>query len=300
MKSPQLYPTAPALSRICLGGATFGREIDQTAAFALMDHAYAQGITLFDTAAMYSAGASEKIVGSWRASRRPAPATLMVATKIYPPFTPAAIDQAVAASAARLGVQTIDVLYFHKWDETAETPDAMNSVHQLVQSGRVRAMGLSNFNQSQLENILTLQAGAGSTRFRVLQNNNNLAVRDVDAPLSEFCARHDISIITYSPLGAGFLTGKHREGVQPGSRFAISPGHQDVYFNPLAQQRLARLTEIAARTQYPMTHLALAWAIHHPGVASVLVGGRGPHHIDQALAALAFDHLDLFDELQRG
>ncbi|MEO6875966.1 MAG: aldo/keto reductase, partial [Opitutaceae bacterium] len=106
MNPVMLYPSAPALSPICLGGSTFGRENDESVAFTLMDYAVTRGITLIDTAATYTGGASERIVGAWRASRGPAPEQLGIATKIYPPYTPAAIDEGVAASAKRLGVET--------------------------------------------------------------------------------------------------------------------------------------------------------------------------------------------------
>jgi aryl-alcohol dehydrogenase-like predicted oxidoreductase len=154
MTTPHLHPSLPPVSPLCLGGSTFGREIDQTAAFALMDHAVARGITLFDTAATYTAGASELIVGAWLASRRPAAGSLTVATKIYPPFTPEAIDAAVAASAARLGVATIDLLYLHKWDAAAETPAALRALDGLVRSGRVRTLGVSNFTAAQLQTAI--------------------------------------------------------------------------------------------------------------------------------------------------
>jgi 1-deoxyxylulose-5-phosphate synthase len=293
-----LFPSAPALSPICLGTSTFGREIDAASACALMDHAVARGVTLFDTAAMYSAGASEAIVGAWLAARRPAPSTLTVATKIYPPFTPEAIDVAVAASAARLGVTTIDLLYLHKWDPDAASPAALVALDDLVRRGRVRALGASNFTTDQLRTALALQRELGLAPFRALQNNHNLAVRDVDAPLLALCAAHEVAIVTYSPLGGGFLTGKHRHGVQPGSRFDVSPGHQNVYFHPESERRLAHLAAVAARTGHPMPHLALAWALHRPGIASVLIGGRAPAHLDQAFAALALDDPALFAELE--
>jgi aryl-alcohol dehydrogenase-like predicted oxidoreductase len=147
----------------------------------------------------------------------------------------------VAASAQRLGVAVIDVLYLHKWDPGAETPAAWQALDRLVKSGRVRALGVSNFTTPQLRAALALQREHGLQPLRVLQNNNNLAVRDVDAPLVELCASHQVAIITYSPLGGGFLTGKHRGGVEPGSRFDVAPGHQGVYFHPLQERRLARL-----------------------------------------------------------
>ena len=298
MTSTHLHPSLSPVSPLCLGGSTFGREIDQAAAFALMDHAVARGITLFDTAATYTAGASEKIVGAWLDSRRPAAGSLTVATKIYPPYTPEVMDQTVAASAARLGVETIDLLYLHKWDPEAATPAALTTLDQLVRSGRVRTLGASNFNAHQLDTVLTLQKELGLTRFTVLQNNHNLAVREVDAPLRELCAAQGVAIVTYSPLGAGFLTGKHRGGVQPGSRFDVAPGHQAIYFQPGPESRLARLAAVAARTGHPMPHLALAWAMHRPGVTSVLIGGRDPTHLDQGFAALALNEPALFAELE--
>ena len=298
MKPVILFPGAPALSRICLGGSTFGRENSEAASFALMDYAQMRAITLLDTAAAYTAGMSEQIVGAWLASRRPKAGSLVVATKIYPPFTPEAIDIAVAASARRLGVEIIDLLYLHKWDPGAETPAALKGLDGLLKAGRVRSLGVSNFNAAQLRKVLDLQTALGLAPFRVLQNASNLALREVDAPLSDLCAAHGVAIVTYSPLGAGFLTGKHRGGVEPGSRFDVAPGHQDLYFNPVCERRLARLAQVSGSTGHSMPHLALAWALHRPGVASVLVGGRANSHLDQAFAALALDDPALFVELE--
>lgn len=275
------------MSRLCLGGATFGREIDEAAAHALMDHALARGMTHFDTAAGYSAGASERIVGTWLASRRPSPGTVVVATKIPPPYTPREIDEAVASGAARLGVGTIDILYLHKWDSAVELPETLAALDKLVRDGRVRALGASNFTASQLGAALALQSSLGLAPFRFVQNNQNLAVRDIDDAMQALCRARGIAIVTYSPLGAGYLTGKHRSGVQPGSRFAIVPGHQNIYFQPLAARRLERLAELSDRTGQTMAHLALVWALHQPDTTSVLIGGRSPAHIDQAFAALA-------------
>jgi len=161
----------------------------------------------------------------------------------------------------------------------------------------VRALGASNFNRAQLATALALQERHGFGQFRVVQNNHNLAVRDVSADFRQFCAEREIAIVTYSPLGAGFLTGKHQRGVEAGSRFDVIPGHQGVYFHEAAWRRLARLEAVAVRTGLTQTHLALAWALHQPGVASVLVGGRTTAHLEQALAALAFDEPELFAEL---
>ena len=107
-----------------------------------------------------------------------------------------------------------------------------------------------------------------------------------------------VAAMTYSPLGAGFLTGKHRGGVQPGSRFDVAPGHQAIYFKPGPESRLVRLAAVSIRTGHPMAHLSLAWAMHRPGVTSVLIGGRTPVHLDQAFAAFSLDEPALFAELE--
>lgn len=297
MQTTVITPANLRVSQIGLGCVTFGREIDEATAHRMLDSAFERGINFFDTASAYSHGVSESIIGRWLASRRPAAGSITVATKILPPYDPARITEMVSASLQRLGLTTIDLLYLHRWDATAESPDTLAALDALVHAGKVRALGVSNYNLPQLETALALQERHGLARFSVVQNNHNLAVRDVSAELREFCAARKIAIVTYSPLGAGFLTGKHRHGVQPGSRFDLVPGHQDVYFHDEAWRRLARLESVAARTGHSQAHLALAWALHQPGIASVLVGGRTPAHLDQALAAQAFDDPALFAEL---
>lgn len=297
MNITSITPASILASRIGLGCVTFGREIDEASALRLLDHAMARGVTLFDTATAYGQGASESIIGKWLASRRPTAGSIAIATKILPPYEPDCIDAAIAASMERLGIPVIDLLYLHRWDATAEELPALAALEALVRSGAVRALGVSNYSQQQLQTALALQKRHGWTRFSVAQNNHNLAVSDVSVQFREFCAAHGIAIVTYSPLGAGFLTGKHRRGVEAGSRFEVVPGHQQVYFHDDSWLRLARLESVAARTGLSQAHLALAWALHEPGIASVLVGGRTPAHLDQAFAALSFDDPALFAEL---
>jgi len=275
---------------------TFGREIGPEPAFAMMDHAIAQEVCFFDTAAAYGGGASETTVAKWLKDRGQRE-RVTLATKVLPPYDSATIDAAVETSLRRLGVATIDVLFLHRWDATAEHELTLRAFDRLVCSGRVQRLGASNFTADQLGRTLALQTQLGLARFRALQNNHNFAVRDIDDALRAICAREKIAIITYSPLGAGFLTGKHQECVQPGSRFDLIPGHQGVYFHDLARQRLARLQATAARSGVPLIQLALAWALHQPQVDTVLVGGRTPAHLDQSFQAKAFADLTLLREL---
>lgn len=251
---------------------------------------------MLDSAAAYGGGASETIVGEWLAQRG-VDDRVRVATKILPPYEPGAIEAALAVSLRRLGRTAVDLLFLHRWDATAASEATLRALDRLTRDGRVRGLGASNFTTPQLADILSRQVALGLTRFRALQNIQNLAVRGIDDSMRDLCARHRLEIITYSPLGAGFLTGKHDAGVQPGSRFDIIPGHQNVYFNDLARKRLARLKAVSTRSGVPMTTLALAWAFRQPQIDTVLVGGRSTAQLDQAFAARAFADSHLLQEL---
>ena len=277
MTTQFITPTNLPVSQIGLGCVTFGREIDEASSFAMLDHALDRGVRHFDTAAAYGGGASETILGKWLASRKPEGVT--IATKVLPPYD--RID--ITPSLKRLGVDQIDLLYLHQWHETALQADAA------LEKLPVTRFGASNVTLDQLRGL--------GPRFSVIQNNHNLAVSDVTDALRDYCAANEIAIVTYSPLGAGFLTGKHRDGVQRGSRFEIIPGHQQIYFNDSANHRLARLEAVARRSGYSQTHLALAWALHQPGIETVLIGGRTPAHLDQAFAALEFTDEVLLGDL---
>lgn len=289
--------TGKRISSIGLGCVTFGREIDQAASFAFADRAQELGVTFFDTAVAYGAGASETILGAWQAVR-PSSKSVLLATKLLPPFTPEKINEMVEQSMKRLGITVIDLLYLHRWDETYETPESLDTLDRLVRDGKVRALGASNFTAERLAHSLKRQKAKGLTPFTFVQNNHNLAVSDLTKEFRQVCTDNNISIVTYSPLGAGFLTGKHQQGVEAGSRFALIPGHQNVYFHEASYKRLKKLQEVSARTGHSMPHLALAWALHQPGVASVLIGGRTPAHLDQAFAAEKLNDPAIFAELE--
>lgn len=297
---PPTASTPLPMSRIGLGCVTFGREIDEAAANVLLDHAFAHGVTFLDTASAYSQGASESILGRWLASRKPPEGSVTIATKVLPPYEPTRLAEAVEQCLKRLGRSAIDLLYLHRWDATAEDLAALMALDGLVRAGLVCALGVSNYSCERLARAVELQEKHGLATFQAVQNNHNLAVREVTPELRDFCDARKIAVVTYSPLGAGFLTSKHQRGVEAGSRFDLVPGHQDVYFHPTAYQRLATLERVAARTGHSQAHLALAWALHQPGVTSVLVGGRTTAHLDQALAAQAFEDSDILAELDAG
>jgi 1-deoxyxylulose-5-phosphate synthase len=279
-------PSADSASpcTIGLGAATFGREIDELAARMLLDYAFERGVVHFDTAAAYGAGASELVLGRWLADR--SPAGVRIATKVVPPFGPAALVESIEQSLSRLALPAVDVLYLHRWDDSIDEASLAVLEEQRTQ-GRVRSLGISNILPTRLRALLERQTELGFRPFEVLQCNQNFAVTELTPEMMAVCAAFRLEVITFSPLGAGFLTGKHRGGVAPGSRFELVPGHQAIYFNPAAQQRLERLLQVAALTQLDPAQLALAWALRRPSVTTVLVGGRERSHLEQAFAARA-------------
>lgn len=284
--------------RLGLGCVTFGREIDWNTSFMLMDHAYSMGINSFDTAAAYGSGASESILGSWLAERALPGNSISIATKILPPYDILSIRASVEQSLKRLRVETIDILYLHRWDEKVKDHTIWSELGSLVREGKIKELGASNFNTLQLANAVNLLEENGSVRLSYIQNNHNLAVSNISDEMKKICKGNKIRIITYSPLGAGFLTGKHLCGVQKDSRFAVMSAHQDIYFNEHSQKRLERLLGIADRTGYSPAYLALAWAAHQPDVYSVLVGGRSVAHIELAFEAGKFYSPEIFAELE--
>ncbi len=290
-------PLAGRMGRIGLGCVTFGREIGETEAFAIMDRAVARGVTHFDTAQAYAAGASESVVGAWLASRRPGLGSLVIGTKMLAPYTPERVAECVGLSLKRLGPGGTGLFYMHQWTEEAASPEALGAFDQALRSGSIGALGVSNFSFEQLERVLRIQDERGYAPVRAIQNNHNFAVRHVTPALKQLCERRGIEIVTYSPLGAGFLTGKHKAGVEKGSRFDIIPGHQKVYFNDESWARLRTLEAIAAKTGRSMPELALAWVFRQPGVGTVLVGGRTSAQLDQAFDALALSGREPLSEL---
>jgi aryl-alcohol dehydrogenase-like predicted oxidoreductase len=282
------------VSAIGLGGATFGREIDERAAFEVLDRALERGVTLFDTAAAYSNGASETIVGRWLASRG-VRRQIVLATKVAPPLDRAHVLASAEASLRRLQVDAVDLFQLHSWDPRTPLEETLGALQALAEQGKARYVGCSNFAAWQACKALWRQELRGWARLESVQPVYNLALRAIERELLPFAADQELGVITYSPLGAGFLTGKYRQGgpVPGGTRFDIVPGHQDIYFSDASFAAMERLRTKAAELGMPMARLGLAWVLNRPGITTTLVGARSLGQVDQA-----FEAAELADELQ--
>lgn len=288
MRYRRLGTTDLEVSSIGLGCVTFGREIDEAASFQVMDHAFELGINLFDTAEAYAAGASEQVVGNWLFSRGRRD-EVVLATKVAGSLTRERIVTSAEASLRRLQTDCIDLFQVHHWDNNAPLDETLAALDSLVTDGKVRYVGCSNYNAVQLQQALDQQSANNWPLMVSVQPNYNLVMRDIEEELIPFCTAQKVGIISYSPLGAGFLTGKYRRGgdIPAGTRFDIIPGHQNIYFNDENFRKVEKLRTEAQARGISMIQLALAWVINQPGITSVLIGGRTTAHVDQAFQAEA-------------
>lgn len=287
MQTKQLGNTDLHVSSLGLGCVTFGREIDRDTSFAILDHALAHGITLLDTAEAYHKGASESILGEWHTARH-CRDKITLATKVTLPLTRDRILAAAEDSLRRLRTDRIDLYQLHTWDAQTPLEETLDALQQLLRQGKVRHIGCSNFNADQLRASLRIAEANGEIPLSSVQPPYNLVQREIEADLIPCCRHHHLGILSYSPLAAGFLTGKYsRSGPVPeGTRFDVIPGHQDIYFHDRAFDIVDRLRELSTQSGLSMHHLALAWVLHQPGITSTLIGARTPAHIDQALAPI--------------
>ena len=278
------------ISSIGLGCVTFGREIDRDTSFAVLDRARERGITLLDTAACYGEGASERVIGAWLADRR-ARSDILLATKVTGTLTREHVLASANESLARLRTDFVDLLQLHNWD--AETPmeETLRALHELVRQGKARWVGCSNLMAGQLRQTVDRQEALGLPRMQSIQPVYNLVHREIEAEILPLCAKRRIGAMTYSPLGAGFLTGKYRRGaaLPPGARFDIKPGHQAGYFTDSGWRIMESLRALSESEGVSMIQLALSWILRRPGITSVLVGARSPEHVEQALQAERLD-----------
>ncbi len=284
MKYRNLGQSDISVSTIGMGCVTFGREIDKRTSLSIMDHAFEHGITLFDTAAAYGQGASEAVVGGWLQNRNLRD-QIVLATKVNGTLTRQRIVSSAEASLKRLQTDHIDLLQTHEWDESTPLEETLEALTVLVRQGKVRHFGCSNYSASQLVVALTLSDEASLIRMVSVQPPYNLVQRDIEADLLPLCAAENIGVISYSPLAAGFLTGKYRpdEPIPPGTRFDVVPGHQDIYFTAHGYQVLELLDNETRTSGTSHAELALSWVLKQPGVTSVLIGARNTSQIDQAL-----------------
>ena len=298
------------VSRLCLGCMSFGNPGDglhpwvlgMDAAKPFFKGAVEAGINFFDTANMYSAGASEEVTGRWLKEFLPREQAV-IATKVYFPddgsnpyggghpngsgLSRKHIFAAIDASLQRLGTDYVDLYQIHRFDRATPIEETMEALHDLVKMGKVRYLGASTMHAYQFVEMQYTARLNGWTEFVSMQNLYNLVWRDEERQMNEYCVANGVGLIPWSPQAGGFLTVDWRTtGKQHSPRASSGSYSSKVFGTDEDYQVLDALLGVAAEVGRPMAQVALAWVLHRPGVAAPIVGATKLHHLEDALAAL--------------
>lgn len=310
MDTVPLGRSGQRIPRLSIGGAPFGREIDEAASQDVLDHALANGLSLIDTAEAYGGGnaraarrkayrvddvrevsdemhSSEKIIGRWLTARGSRD-RVQLCTKFNSGGRADQVRAALAGSLERLQTDHLDLYLMHCAFPDVPVRETLEALTEAVQAGRVRAIGCSNFTFAQLKEAQDIAAAHGLQRLDAVQPSFSLVESSIRDELLPYCTTHNIATMTYSPLAAGFLTGKYSpQGEIPkGTRFDVSPAHTKVFFSERNFRLLENLRALSAESGESMARLAMAWVVQHGGVSTIIVGARTRAHIDNALDAV--------------
>jgi 1-deoxyxylulose-5-phosphate synthase len=289
------------VSRLCLGTMTYGtpawREwvLSEEESRPFIRRAVEVGINFFDTADMYSLGASEEVLG--RALRECAPRDqVVVATKVYFPMGRGPNDRglsrkhifdAIEGSLARLGMDYVDLYQIHRWDYDTPIEETLEALHDVVKSGRARYIGASSMYAWQFARALALADARGWTRFVSMQNHYNLIYREEEREMMPLCHAEGVGVIPWSPMARGFLAGnRSRQGWGETTRARTDDYAQKMYYGESDFTVAERVEQLAARRGVKPAQIALAWLLAQPGVTAPIIGASKMDHLEQSVAAL--------------
>ncbi len=285
------------LPRLVLGTMTFGDTADLDTARAMVDTALEAGVTHLDTANGYAGGRSEQILGEILRGRWN---EVTVATKVgiypgdadgHPLLSHEGIQRSLRASLARLGTERVDLLYLHQPDRGVPLDQTAAALREVVDSGLVGALGVSNYAAWQVADVETACDRAGAPRPVIAQQLYNLVARRIESEYAEFAATHGLATVVYNPLGGGLLTGRHRFDEAPGEgRFgtsALAKMYRDRYWNETLFEAVGTLEGVAREAGLTLPELALRWLLSRPVVTAVLLGGSKPEQLRSNLETAA-------------
>ncbi|MGX7680193.1 aldo/keto reductase [Jatrophihabitans sp. DSM 45814] len=290
------------VTSLCLGTMTFGNEADEATSKQIIDRYLAAGGNFVDTADVYSRGASEEIVGRALKSRRDG---IVLATKGRMPMSDDPNDRgasrrhltrAVEASLRRLQTDRIDLYQIHWPDTTVAPEETLSALDDLVRSGKVLSVGVSNYLGSQLATAIALCDRYGWSPVVSLQPQFSLISREIELEILPLCRREGLAVLPWSPLGGGVLTGKYRAGNAPDAQTRLGDSEAQAR-RRLTERNMAIADEVArigASTNHSSAQVALNWVLHHPGVTSPILGARTIDQLEDNLGAEGWQ-LDIAD-----
>jgi aryl-alcohol dehydrogenase-like predicted oxidoreductase len=295
-----LGTTGIKVSELCLGAMTFGRETDEQESHRILDRFVDAGGNFIDTADVYSRGASEEIIGRWLKDQRRD--DVVIATKVRFPMGEGPNDvglsrkhilAGVDASLQRLQTDHIDLYQVHAWDGASWLPETLSTLNSLVQSGKVRYIGASNFVGWQLQKAIDLSRQMGWEPFCSLQPQYNLLERAIEWEILPVCQQEGLGVIPWSPLRGGWLSGKFRRGMTAppaGTRIEIAEEQGwseswSAYNNERTWNVLDALVAVAKEVGKTPAQVAINWLLRCPSVTAPIIGARTVEQLESNLGA---------------
>jgi len=308
MEQVRLGSTGLKVSRLCLGCMTYGSPkwrswvLDEEQSKPFFQTAIEKGITFFDTANVYSIGASEEVTGKWlrEFARRE---EIVVATKVNGPMgkgpnekglSRKSIMAQIDASLTRLGMDYVDLYQIHRFDYETPIEETLEALNDVVRAGKARYIGASSMYAWQFARMLAVSDQNGWSRFVSMQPQYNLVYREEEREMLPLCRDQGVGVIPWSPLARGFLAGGRaapKEGNTERARTdEFSPR---LYFRDADFQVVDAVTEIARARGLSNMQVALAWVLKNPAVTAPIIGASKLNHLDDAVSAL---DVELSDE----
>lgn len=297
----RLGTTGLKVSRLCLGTMTYGTPawrpwvLDEATSRPFYERAIEHGINFFDTADMYSRGASEEVLG--RALKDLAKRDeVVVATKVFYPvkdhpngrgLSRKHIMAAIDGSLKRLGMDYVDLYQIHRYDDHTPIEETLEALHDVVKAGKALYIGASSMYAWQFANMLATQRLHGWTRFVSMQNHYNLVYREEEREMFPLCAAEGIGVIPWSPLARGFLAGNRQRGTKSATLREQHDGYgHSLYYADSDYDVAERVVAVAKQKGVLPIQVALAWVANRPGVTAPIISATKIEQLDQLIAGL--------------
>jgi aryl-alcohol dehydrogenase-like predicted oxidoreductase len=303
MEYKRLGSTGLKVSRLCLGTMTYGSKtwrpwvLDDEEARPFIRRAIELGINFFDTADMYSVGASEEVLGRALKDFGPAREHVVIATKVFNPMGDGPnerglsrkhIFNAIDASLRRLGTDYVDIYQIHRFDYETPIEETLIALNDLVRAGKARYIGASAMFAWQFMKMLMTSDKLGLARFVSMQNYYNLVYREEEREMLPLCRAEGIGVTPFSPLARGFVVGnRRREDYGETVRAKTDEFSRRQYYGAQDFAIVDRISEVAKNRGVNNAQIALAWVLQQPGITAPIVGASKMYQLDDAMAALS-------------
>jgi 1-deoxyxylulose-5-phosphate synthase len=302
MDAIQLGKSGLKVSRLCLGMMTYGSSrwrkwvLDEEQALPFVKRALEAGINFFDTADVYSLGASEEVLGNTLRTCGVKRESVVIATKVFNPMSDEANDRGLSRkhimdsidrSLRRLKMEYVDLYQIHRWDNATPIEETMEALHDVVKSGKARYIGASSMFAWQFAKAQYTADLHGWSRFVSMQNHYNLVYREEEREMIPLCMDQGIGLIPWSPMARGFFGGnRHKQGGGETVRAQEDEFAGRLYYRPEDFSVAERAWEVAKVHNVSGSQIALAWILSKSYVTAPIIGASKLEHLDQSIAAL--------------